>query len=71
MSVKQLTERTSTDTLRFLCQHIMRLRAALALPLGELSPQVTERVLQPVLNGKVNLCAHTVKISVDRPVGET
>ena len=44
---------------------------ALALPLGELSPQVTERVLQPVSNGKVNLCAHTVKISVNIPVGKS
>ena len=32
----------------------------LALPLGELSPQVTERVLPPFLNNKINLCAHTV-----------
>ena len=31
----------------------------LALPLGELSPQVTERVLPPFLNNKINLCAHT------------
>ena len=27
----------------------------LALPLGELSPQVTERALQPFLNHKINL----------------
>ena len=32
----------------------------MALPLGELSPQVTERVLPPFLNNKINLCAHTV-----------
>ena len=43
----------------------------LALPLGELSPQVTERVLQPFLNNKINLCAHTTKIPVDIPVGES
>ena len=35
-------------------------RSPLALPLGELSPQVTERVLPPFLNNKINLCAHTV-----------
>ena len=28
----------------------------MALPLGELSPQVTERALLPVLNGNVNVC---------------
>ena len=43
----------------------------LALPLGELSPQVTERVLPPLLNNKINLCAHTTKIPVDIPVGES
>ena len=43
----------------------------LALPLGELSPQVTERALQPFLNGKINLCTHTTKIPVDIPVGES
>ena len=43
----------------------------LALPLGELSPQVTERVLQPFSNDKINLCAHTTKIPVDIPVGES
>ena len=36
-------ERIDTDTLHFLCQYTI----ALALPLGELSPQVTERVLRP------------------------
>ena len=31
----------------------------LALPLGELSPQVTERALQPFSNDKINLwCTH-------------
>ena len=40
----------------------------LALPLGELSPQVTERVLQPFSNDKTNLCAHTTKIPVDNPL---
>ena len=43
----------------------------LALPLGDLSPQVTERVLQSFSNDKINLCAHTTKISVDIPVGES
>ena len=33
-------------------------RSPLALPLGELSPQVTERVLQPFSNDKINLCTH-------------
>ena len=43
----------------------------LALPLGELSPQVTERALQPFSNDKINLCAHTAKILVDTPVGKS
>ena len=43
-------------------------RSPLALPLGELSPQVTERVLQPFSNDKINLCAHTTKIPVVRGV---
>ena len=43
----------------------------LALPLGELSPQVTERVLQPFLNHKINSCTHATKIHVDIPVGES
>ena len=47
------------------CEH------PLPLPLGELSPQVTERVLQPFSNDKINLCAHTTKIPVDIPVGES
>ena len=38
-SRKTVMERISTDTLHFSCW-------ALALPPGELSPQVTERVLQ-------------------------
>ena len=46
-------------------------RSPLALPLGELSPQVTERVLQPFSNDKINLCTHTTKIPVDIPVGES
>ena len=33
-------------------------RSPLALPLGELSPQGTERVLQPFSNDKINLCTH-------------
>ena len=36
----------------------------LALPLGELSPQVTERVLQPFSNDKINLCTHITEIPV-------
>jgi len=67
VSVKQLMERINTDALHFLYPYI-RLQAALALPLGELSPQVTERALQPGLNGNVNLFAHTTKIPVDIPV---
>ena len=43
----------------------------LALPLGELSSQVTERALQPFSNDKINLCAHTAKILVDIPVGKS
>ena len=42
-----------------------------ALPLGELSPQVTERALQPFSNDKINLCAHTAEIPVDIPVGKS
>ena len=38
-------ERIGSDTLHFSCQH-----AYLALPLGELSPQVTERALQRTLS---------------------
>ena len=44
---------------------------ALALPLGELSPKVTERAFLPVLNGKINLFTHTTKISVNIPVGKS
>ena len=43
-------------------------RSPLALPLGELSPQVTERVLQPFSNDKINLCAHITEIPVVRGV---
>ncbi len=43
----------------------------LALPLGELSPQVTERVMQPFLNDKIDLFAHSTKIPVDIPVGKS
>ena len=32
---------------------------------------MTERVLQPFSNDKINLCAHTTKIPVDIPVGES
>ena len=61
-------ERINTDALHFSCP-FLRLQEALALPLGELSPQVTERVLQPILNGNVNFFAHTTKIPVNNPVG--
>ena len=44
---------------------------ALALPLGELSPQVTERALQPFSNNKINLCTHITEIPVYIPVGES
>ena len=43
----------------------------LALPLGELSPKVTERALQAVLNGDINLCAHAAKIPINISVGKT
>ena len=43
----------------------------LALPLGELSPQVTERILQPFSNDKINLCTHITEIPVYIPVGES
>ena len=46
-------------------------RSPLALPLGELSPQVTERVLRPFSNNKINLCTHITEIPVDIPVGES
>ena len=42
----------------------------LALPLGELSPKVTERVLQAFLNGDINLCAHAAKIHINISVGK-
>ena len=43
----------------------------LALPLGELSPQVTERVLQPFSNDNINLFTHITEVPVDIPVGES
>ena len=43
----------------------------LALPLVELSPQVTERVLQPFSNDKINLCTHITEIPVYIPVRES
>ena len=45
--------------------------ASLALPLGELSPKVTERALQALLNGNINLCTHATKIPIDISVGKT
>ncbi len=42
----------------------------LALPLGELSPQVTERVSQSVLNDDVNLFAYTIEISANLSIGK-
>ena len=44
---------------------------ALALPRGELSPKVTERAFLLVLNGNINLFAHTTKIAVNIPVGKS
>ena len=44
---------------------------ALALPLGELSPQVTERVLQPFSNDNINLFTHITEIPVYIPVRES
>ena len=49
-------EHIDTDVLHFLCP-FTPLQEALVLPLGELSPQVTERVFQPILNGNINLFA--------------
>ena len=43
----------------------------LALPLGELSPQVTERVLQPFSNDNINLFTHITEVPIDIPVGES
>ena len=43
----------------------------MALPLGELSPLVTERGLKPFLNEKINLCAHTTKIPIDIQIGKS
>ena len=46
--IKQSMDRIETDTIHFSCQHMVTGSSPpLALPLGELSPQVTERVLQP------------------------
>ena len=43
----------------------------MALPLGELSPQVTERALQPLLNDKIDLFTHITEIPVNILVGES
>ena len=50
---------------------IVRVADALALPLGELSPQVTERALHPLLNHTIDLCAYTAKIRIDILIGES
>ena len=74
MFVRQLMERIGADTLHFLYyyDHMARLQAfPLALPLGELSPKVTERALQALLNGNINLFTHAAKISVDVSVGKS
>ena len=67
-------ERIASDTLHSLYYADMCWNGPLALPLGELSPQVTERVfervLHPFLNDTVDLRAHRTKIPVDLPVGE-
>ena len=74
MFVRQFMERIGADTLHFLhyYDHMARLQAfSLALPLGELSPKVTERALQALLNGNINLCTHAAKIPVDVSVGKS
>ena len=67
-------ERTASDTLHSLCYVNMCWNGPLALPLGELSPQVTERawrVLRPFLHGgTIDLQAHSTKIPPDLPAGE-
>ena len=63
-------ERIDADTLHLPTYYVMGY-SPLALPLGELSPQVTERVLHPFLNDKINLCAYTTKIPVDITIGES
>ena len=72
--VRQLTERICAEALRFLCYYeIWRScrQPPLAPPLGELSPKVTERALQALLNGNINVFAHTAKISINISVGKT
>ena len=63
-------ERIDADTLHLPTYYVMGY-SPLALPLGELSPQVTERVLQPFSNDKINLCTHITEIPVYIPVGES
>ena len=53
--VKQRMERIGTDTLRF----YVTWYSPLALPLGELSPKVTERVLQPGIPSPSSLRSST------------
>ena len=74
MFVRQFMERIGADTLHFLHYYdrMVQLQAfPLALPLGELSPKVTERALQALLNGNINLCTHAAKIPVDVSVGKS
>ena len=64
VSVRQFMERIGADTLHFLYyyDHMAQLQAfSLALPLGELSPKVTERALQALLNDDIDLCAHAAE----------
>ena len=63
-------ERIDADTLHLPTYYVMGC-SPLALPLGELSPQVTERVLQPFSNDTINLCTHVTEIPVYIPVGES
>ena len=73
MFVRQFMERIGADTLHFLHYYdrMAQLQAfPLALPLGELSPKVTERALQAFLNGDINLCAHAAKIHINISVGK-
>ena len=55
MVVKQLMERIGTDTLHFYVTGY----SPLALPLGVLSPKVTERVLQPYVPSPSSLRSAT------------
>ena len=62
---------TRTSTVRRHWQSTGASSTVLALPMGELSPKVTERVLQALLNTTINhLRAHAAKASIDLSVGK-